>query len=139
MIDDKEIEDAMLLSFDHETYGINRQELEELGERKARHNLSSGVYGQHGSEPFVYVSSWVADKEFARLAEDSAKRDAREEETLSIAKRALATSEDNAASARLAAEAAAKQATWARWAAILATIAAIIATKDQILQVIFHP
>jgi len=51
----------------------------------------------------------------------SAKRDAREEETLAIAKEANRI----ASEARTAAF---EQARWAKWAAIIATVAAIIAT-----------
>lgn len=51
----------------------------------------------------------------------SAKRDAREEETLSIARDSLSVAKEAKDAAWLAAR-------WAMWAAIIATIAAIVAT-----------
>ncbi len=82
----------------------------------------------------------------------SAKRDRREEETLSIAKNALSISSEanriasddlaiaaasSAAAAKQAecaeeqARAAAEQARWAKWAAVIATVAAIIAISAK--------
>ena len=68
---------------------------------------------------------------------DSAKRDAREEETLAIARDALAIAKDDLSIARDSARSARVSSRWAMWAAIIAVIAAAIATKDQILALIF--
>ena len=68
--------------------GVLRSDLAELGEREVRNRLNCQVYGKPGSASFAAVSAWIADAEFARLQEDSAIRDAREEATLLIAKRA---------------------------------------------------
>jgi len=86
-----------------------------------------------------FAEEWLRKYEVRRSASSSAKRDAREEETLSIARRALSIAEDANAIATRDLAAAVSQARWAKWAAIIATIAAIIATKDQILALIFTP
>ena len=98
-----------------------------MGERAVRDALNSGKYGEPSHKNHSYVSAWLADVAFVREAENSAKRDAREEETLSIAKSALSIAKEQAASASLAASSAREQARWAKWAAIIATVAAIIA------------
>lgn len=116
-------------------------ELERLGESEVRYLLSSmrtGNFERHVAE------EWLRQKELERAADSSARRDAREEETLSIAKRAAdAASEANRiateslAIAHSSSRSAAEQARWARWAVIIAVMAAIIATKDEILKFIF--
>ena len=103
-------------AYDRAEYGVNRQDLAAMGERAVRDVLNSGKYGHTGLAPFEFVSAWLADAEFARLAADSAKRDAREERTLTIAEDASH---------------------WARWAAVIAILAVVIATKDQIISLIF--
>ena len=73
------------------------------------------------SQSLAIAQEWLRRKEEARSAASSAKRNAWEEEILSIAKEAN----------RIASEsrtAAFEQVRWAKWAAIIATIAAIIAT-----------
>lgn len=80
----------------------------------------SGLPAKHG-EAVEAVRRFDASK--AEVA--SAKRDAREEETLSIAKEANRI----ASEARTAAF---EQARWAKWAAIIATVAAIIAAVAAI-------
>lgn len=90
--------------------------------------------GQYNSRHAALAQEWLRRKEEARLAEASARAEAREAESLSIANRALAAateanriaSEDLAA-ARDSAASAREQARWAMWAAIIATVAAIIA------------
>ena len=94
------------LGFERATYGVSRFDLDEMGERAVRDELNSGKYGHVGLAPFAFVSAWLADAEFVRLAADSVKRDAREEATLSIAKDALSTAKDAALSAKAAASAA---------------------------------
>lgn len=83
---DEEI--GMQIGYDRATYGVCRQDLDALGERAVRDGLNSGKYGHAGLPVFAYVSAWLADVEFSRHAADAAKRDAREEETLSIARSA---------------------------------------------------
>lgn len=92
-----------------------------------------------------FAQEWLRLKQEERDLASSAKRDAREEETLSIAKRALAIAEEanriateDLAAAKSSAASAREQARWAMWAAIIATIVAIIAAKDQILAFIFN-
>ena len=89
--DRTEEERGMQLGYDKAEHGINRQELGAIGERAVRDRLNTGSYGHEGLPVFAYVLAWLADAEFARLAEDSARRDAREEETLSIARSASST------------------------------------------------
>lgn len=60
------------LEFDRLTYGFNRQNLEEKGERIVRDELNSGKYGDAGLKRFDYVSAWLADKDFVRTEELSA-------------------------------------------------------------------
>ena len=90
MTDDRTEEAAgAQIGFDRAKYGVSRADFDALGERAVRDQLNSGKYGHEGIPEFDFVSAWLADAEFARLATDSAKRDAREEETLSIARSAL--------------------------------------------------
>src|SRR6266853_6721301 len=78
----------------------------------------------------VFAKAWLAERA-------EAKRDSREEETLSIAKDALAIAKEanriaseDLKEARSSASSAVEQARWAKWAAIVAVIATVIATKD---------
>jgi len=109
--------------------------LEERGAEQVRIELAQSIW----SEPrkVALIKEWLSLKDRARAAEDSAKRDTREEETLSIARRALSIAEGANIIATRDLSAALSQARWAKWAAIIATIAAVIATKDQILALIF--
>ena len=119
-------------------------ELRQIGVDKIRVIVESGAWktgspGRHGEAVEV-----VRRFDAAQAAASSAKRDAREEETLSIARKALSIAETQAAAAAASADAAREQASaaksqarWAMWAAIIAVIAAAIATKDQILALIF--
>ena len=132
-IDRTDEEIGFQLGFERTTYGVSRLDLDELGERAVRDELNSGKYGHAGLAPFAFVSAWVADAAFVRLAADSAKRDAREAETLSVAKEANRIASE-------AKDAATDAARWALYAAIIAVIALAIASKDSILSVIFgHP
>ena len=87
-------------------------------ELEVREHIANGTYN---TQSLAIAQEWLRRKEEARSATSSAKRDAREEEILSIAKEANRI----ASEARTAAF---EQARWAKWAAIIATIAAIIAT-----------
>ena len=117
-------------------YGVTRDDLAILGERAVRDGLNSGAYAYPGHKTYAFVSAWLADASFARLLDESIKRDSREAETLSIASEANRLAKDALASARSSAASARSQATWARWATIIAMTAVIIATKDQILMLI---
>lgn len=123
-----EEERAMQLSFDRAKYGVNREDLDAMGERTVRDTLNSGKWGHAGLAPFEFVSAWVKDAEFVRLAEAAANRDAREEETLRIANEALSSAKEANRIARESSTSARLQARWAIWAAIIATVAAIVAT-----------
>lgn len=100
--------------------------------------------GNYNSRHAALAHEWLRRRELARSTVASAKRDTREEEALSISKRANAIAEEALSIANLQATAAAEaaaaslaQARWAKWAAILAAIAALTANKDQILALIF--
>jgi hypothetical protein len=83
------------------------------------------VLAQQGGEVGAEAIAWLAEKQALRDAASADKRDAREEETLSIAKEANRI----ASEARTAAF---EQARWAKCAAIIAAIAAIIAAAAAI-------
>lgn len=137
--DRTEEELGMKLGFETATYGFNHQDLEAMGERAVRDALHSGKYGHAGLPDFAFVSAWLADVEFVRLAANSAKRDAREDATLSIAREA----NDIARSASFAATAAAASASEAntiarsnRRTAITAAITAAVAAIAAIVAAI---
>jgi len=108
--------------------------LEASGEEDVRLKLAQGIW----SEPrtVALIREWLALKDRARSDAASAKRDAREEETLAIARSALAIANDDLSIARDSAKSARTNARWALYSAITAVIAAAIATKDQILALI---
>src|SRR5574340_49868 len=86
MSDDRtEEEIGFQIGYERAEYGFCRQDLDAMGERVVRNDLNSGKYGHVGIPVFSFVSAWLADAEFARLAADSAKRDEREDRTLAIA------------------------------------------------------
>ena len=111
--------------------------------------------GLHGSAPDSRtrqeVEAWLRSKQVSAEALASVRRDVREEETLSIARKAAEASDRaNAISERAVAiaesanaiaseqlSAARRNARYAMYAAIVATIAAAIAAKDQVLALIF--
>jgi len=123
-------EESMCLAFDNGTYGVNRQELEEMGERAVRDALNLGKFAYPGHKNHAFVSTWLMDKEFSRLETSETKRDEREAETLSIANEANRIASEALTAAR-------SNARWAMYAAIIATVALICATKDQIFKLIF--
>lgn len=96
-------------------------ELKQVGVEGLRTHIEAGTW-KTGS-PFKHGEAIEVIRRFDTSKADSAsaKRDAREEETLSIAKEANRI----ASEARTAAF---EQARWAKWAAIIAMIAAIITT-----------
>lgn len=98
------------------------------GEDNVRLKLAQGIW----SEPrtVALIKEWLALIDRERSAAASAKRDAREEETLAIAKSANRLASDSNRIALAASR-------WAMYAAIIAITAIAIATKDQILALIF--
>lgn len=104
--------------YDRVAYGFTKDDLESLGEREVRNRFNNGGYGHPNTPPFVFVSGWLSDKEFARLEEERA-----------VAKEANRIASASSDSARL-------QSQWAIWAAIIATIAIVIAMKDQIVALV---
>jgi hypothetical protein len=107
-------------------------EFEQIGETELRYKIANRTF---------FGNRQLAD-EWLRQ-QDQSRRDNREEETLSIANRAAdAASEANFIAAeslsiaQASAKSASEQARWARWAVIIAVIAAMIATKDEILKFI---
>ena len=89
------------------------------------------AHGQYNAQHLAIAQEWLRRKEESRSAASSAKRDARSEETLSIAKEANAI-------ARLEAASAARSARYAMYAAVIAAIGAIIAAKSEIYELIFN-
>lgn len=94
---------------------LHKPVFEKLGESQVRLQFASQT-DDVGRE----ARAWLHELQINRDLEASAKRDAREEETLSIAKEANRI----ASEARTAAF---EQVRWAKWAAIIATVAAITA------------
>jgi hypothetical protein len=91
--------------------------LEELGYEGVLAEMAKGEgrLGRPGSQVREEIEHWLKLKEEQRSSVSAAKRDAREEETLSIARKASRRS---------------------MWANIIALTAAIVAAKDQILSAI---
>jgi hypothetical protein len=106
--------------------------LEQLGYEGVLAEMAKGEgrLGRPGSQLREEVGHWLKLKEAERALASAAKRDAREEATLSIAKEANTIASDALAAARSSAR-------WAMWAAIIAAIAIVITAKDQILALIF--
>ena len=88
------------------------QDCESFGEDTVRHKLSSGEYP--GSQDKSLVEGWLRDLESKREEELEKRREAREEESLIIAKQAFSMAR--------------KHLYWAIIATIMAAIAIIIAT-----------
>ena len=83
-----EEEKAMQLSYDRAKHGVNREDLEAMGERAVRDALNSGKYGHVGLAPFAFVSAWLADAEFVRSEKAEGERAVREESTARWARHA---------------------------------------------------
>jgi len=99
----------------------HRSAFESHGETYVRMLASKG--GDIGAQ----AEAWLGEQQALRDEAAAAKRDAREEETLSIAREALASAKEANRIARDSEAAARLQARWAMWAAIIATVAAIVA------------
>ena len=66
--------------------------LEAMGEDSVRNGLLQGIPPADGSEHRLAVEGWLRRKEDERAAASSARKEAREEESLSISRKALANS-----------------------------------------------
>lgn len=102
----------------------------ENDELTVRETLAAGRYRSRSG----LAIEWLRRREEARIAEATARAEAREAESLSIANKALAAAteanriaSEDVAAARESAASAREQARWAMWAAIIATVAAIVA------------
>lgn len=112
-----------------------------LGEADVQAKLLQRVWNTPRKE---WAEAWLELEERNKALVAATRAETREEESITLAKRALLlateanriASEDLAA-ARSSASGAFDQARWARWAAIIATVAAIIAAKNEILVLIF--
>lgn len=103
----------------------HRQAFEDQGETYVR-KLAEQHKGQEiGHE----ASAWLGEQEALREDAASLKRDAREEETLEIAKEANRFASSALREIR-------SQSRSAKWAAIVATIAAITDNKEEIFSII---
>jgi hypothetical protein len=86
--------------------------LESIGPEAVLKEMAAGAHGMAGSQMRDEVDAWLRSEQIAADALASSKRDAREEETLSIAK--------------FANRIASRAERWAMYAAIAAVIALII-------------
>jgi len=64
-------------------------DLENLGEPEVRRRLALGGFGNPGCQNYVFTEEWLRSKELEREAVLNARREAREEESLSISRKAL--------------------------------------------------
>jgi hypothetical protein len=126
------------------------KEADASNEDVLRYEIESGA---HNASPLRLAAAKVslAKKSDARALAASDKRDAREEETLSISKASAAMAaealsvakeanriaSDDLTIARSSAESARSNARWAMYAAAVAATAALAANRDQILALIF--
>ena len=110
--------------------------LEATGDAGVLREIANGAHGAEGSPMRSEVEAWLRSKRVVSEAAASSKRDAREEETLAIAREALSIANSQAASAAKAATASFEQARWAKIAAIVATTAALVASKDEIIAMV---
>ena len=106
---------------------VHRSAFEQHGETHTR------VLAQQNGEVGAEAKAWLAEQQALRDAASADKRDAREEETLSIARKALAASERANALAVAANSDATKARSISRRANIIAIIAAAFATLATII------
>lgn len=108
---------------------------ETMGESEVsiRYTITPG-YSPNIDTP--YAQEWLRLKQEKRDLAASEKRDAREEETLAIAKEANRLASEANSIARLQAAAASRSARYAMYSAAIATTAAIAGYKDQIYELI---
>jgi hypothetical protein len=86
-------------------------ELEKQGEPEVRKRLPKGGYGQPGSQNYEAVKEWLRGKERERGDSLNTRRESREEESLSISRKAQRIS---------------------KWALIIAIVAIICSTVTAI-------
>ena len=104
-------------------------------EAGVRARLASFHGYQESYKPLV--REWLRERDEARYADSSSKRDAREEATLSIAKEANRLASEANTIARLESASASRSARYAMYAAVIAAIGTIIAAKSEIYELIF--
>jgi hypothetical protein len=109
-----------------------RQTFEKYGETWVHHLMLT----TDNRDDKAQASSWLEEKRIEREVEASSKRDAREEETLAIAKEANLLASEANSFARLQAVAASRSARYAMYAAAIAATVAIAGYKDQIFSII---
>lgn len=116
-----------------------RNEIQQMPTEELRRRYHEGRFG----ELQTFVGAELKERDLAEKNLSSARSEAREETAISIANRAAnAASEANRiayeslAIAQSSSKTALEQARWARWAVIIAVIAAMIATKEEILKFI---
>lgn len=102
-------------------------------ELAVRETLAAGRYN---SRRAALAQEWLRRREDARQVEATTRAQAREDESLSIARSALSAAIEANRIASEARNSAAAQARWAMWAAIIAAVAAVIAVKDQVVVLI---
>jgi hypothetical protein len=112
-----------------------REQLEKHNQPKeVRQLLASGQY----NEPCRKIAQEYLDSiDRKEAAEGASLREDRELEALAIARESAASARDSAVSAESSSNSAFEQARWAKWAAIIAMIAVVVATKEQIIALIF--
>jgi hypothetical protein len=86
-------------------------DLEKLGEAEVRKRLQNGGFGLLGSQNYAAVQEWLRGKECKREDDFNARQEAREEESLSISRKALRVS---------------------KWARIIAIAAIVVSTITAI-------
>lgn len=105
-------------------------EFEKMGESQVAISYSSNSRVMDHPDK-AFADEWLRLQQQKRDQEASNKRDAREEETLSVAKNALKTAEN-------ANKIATRQTRWSMWAVIIAVIALTISVKDYLFDLIFN-
>lgn len=108
-------------------HGTSYPALDAKGEKEVRRELARGEYGEPGTTCYSFVLSWLSSKD-AELADKA----------LSLANDANRIASEHLEAACASSASACEQAKWAKWAAVVATTAVIIASKDQIIELISY-
>ncbi|MDP1679386.1 MAG: hypothetical protein Q8L02_04595 [Candidatus Nitrotoga sp.] len=58
--------------YDRASYGVTKDDLENMGERAVRDAHNFGKFEHPGHKTFAFVSDWLADKDFVRVEESNA-------------------------------------------------------------------
>ena len=115
---------------------MNKSEFDSLeakGPETVLHEMARGLHGDPGSRTRDGFEAWLRSKQVTADAIHASTRDAREEETLAIAKEANQLASEANSIAHLEAAAASRSARWAKYAAIIAAISAIAAIVMTVL------